>query len=199
MPGPRQSQASLPALAPTQPQSRRVKRPIRRPRSPITCPKAPAYHESRGTWGRPDCLLRWYTGYWTEVDMAEKQTGLRGPDKSQDHLQDARHGTHDPMGNVVAPDTNHQTPHERAQPGADVRGGPVTAGSHARGDEELPEGLKRERKGPLNKSNGRGGKLHMYPRITLAIRQSRKADDSICPKHEGVEQALALIRSGVTP
>jgi hypothetical protein len=89
--------------------------------------------------------------------MAEKRTGLRGPDKSQDHLQDARHGTHDPVGNVVVPDTNQQTPHERAQPGADVRGEPVPAGDQAVEEDSLPEGLKRERNGPLNKIDGRGG------------------------------------------
>ena len=89
--------------------------------------------------------------------MADKRAGLRGPDKTQDHLQDARQGAHDPVGNVVTPDTNQQTPHERAQPGADVRGEPVPAGKHAAEDDSLPEGLKRERKGPLNKSDGRGG------------------------------------------
>ena len=140
-----------------------MKRPSGRPRS-LQLVRKRGHTTSLAEHGvAPTVCLDGYTGYWAEVDMAEKQTGLRGPDKSQDHLQDARHGTHDPMGNVVAPDTNHQTPHERAQPGADVRGGPVTAGSHARGDEELPEGLKRERKGPLNKSNGRGGKASHVP------------------------------------
>jgi hypothetical protein len=89
--------------------------------------------------------------------MAEKPAGLRGPDKSQDHLRDARHGAHDPVGNLNELATNQQTPHERAQPGADVRGAPVPAGKAAAKDESLPEGLKRERKGPLNKSDGRGG------------------------------------------
>ena len=89
--------------------------------------------------------------------MADKRAGLRGPDKTQDDLQDARQGAHDPVGNVVASDTNQQTSHERAQPGADARGGPVPAGKHAAGKDSLPEGLKRERKGPLNKSDGRGG------------------------------------------
>ena len=55
------------------------------------------------------------------------------------------------------PDTNQQTPHERAQPGADVRGEPVPVGKRAAEADSLPEGLKRERKGPLNKSDGRGG------------------------------------------
>ena len=89
--------------------------------------------------------------------MAEKAAGLRGPDKSQDDLRDGRHGAHDPAGNVNELDTNQQTPHERAQPGADVRGTPIPAGKTAAREEALPEGLKRERKGPLNKSDGRGG------------------------------------------
>ena len=95
--------------------------------------------------------------------MAEKGAGLRGPDKSQDNLRDGRHGAHDPVGNVNELDTNQQTPHERAQPGADVRGTPVPAGNAASQEEALPEGLKRKRKGPLNKSDGRGGTASHVP------------------------------------
>jgi hypothetical protein len=61
--------------------------------------------------------------------------GLRGVDKQQDSLQDNRVGPYDPV------------------PGADVRGEPIpanTGSAHA-----LPEGLKRGRKGPLNKTTGR--------------------------------------------
>ena len=85
-----------------------------------------------------------------------KKAGLRGPDKTQDRLQDRRQGAFDPVTNQVARDTNKQTPHERAQPGADVRGPPVAADPTPSGDNALPEGLKRARKGPLNKSAGRG-------------------------------------------
>lgn len=42
--------------------------------------------------------------------MADKRTGLRGADKSQDHLQDARRGAYDLVGNKNIPDTNQQTP-----------------------------------------------------------------------------------------
>ena len=88
--------------------------------------------------------------------MGQERKGLRGPDKSQDHLQDARHGAYDPVANTKAPDTNKQTLHERAQPCADVRGEPAAAGKRAVEHDALPEGLKRERKGPLNKTDGRG-------------------------------------------
>ena len=79
--------------------------------------------------------------------------GLRGVDKKQDNLQDDRQGAYDPVANVDAADFSQQTARERAQPGADVRGNPVpttTGYAHS-----LPEGLKRRRKGPLNKTTGR--------------------------------------------
>jgi hypothetical protein len=92
--------------------------------------------------------------------MAERRTGLSGSDRSQDHLQDARHGSHDPIGNL---EINQQTAHERAQPGADVRGAPIPGNKMVPRDNALPEGLRRERKGPLNKSYGRGGEASHVP------------------------------------
>jgi hypothetical protein len=64
--------------------------------------------------------------------MAKEQRSLRGPDKKQDHLQDNRHGTYDPIANVVLPDSTQQNQHERVQSGADVRGTPVP------GEKKLP-------------------------------------------------------------
>jgi hypothetical protein len=93
--------------------------------------------------------------------MADKRAGLRGPDKSQGHLRDARQGAYDPVGNTRIPDTNLQTAHESAQPGADVRGEPAPA--HSPTADDVPEGLKRERKGPLNKSDGRGEQSSHLP------------------------------------
>lgn len=46
----------------------------------------------------------------TGNNMAEKRTGLRGPDKSQDHLPDARHGAHD---GVAAGGKRQVTAHRR--------------------------------------------------------------------------------------
>ena len=79
--------------------------------------------------------------------MAKKPTsnknagGLHSKkDARQDDLRDERQGAYDPVGNQKVADTNHQTEHERAQTGADVRGEPAPTGSF-----ELPEGLKRPR------------------------------------------------------
>jgi hypothetical protein len=79
--------------------------------------------------------------------------GLRGVDKKQDSLQDNRQGAYDPVANVDVADASQQTARERAQPGADVRGKPVPANTGSA--RSLPEGLKRRRKGPLNKTTGR--------------------------------------------
>jgi hypothetical protein len=82
----------------------------------------------------------------------ENASGLhRESGPQQGDLRDERHGTYDPVGNQKLPDTNQQTKHERAQPGADVRGEPVPTK-----DVELPEGLKRQRMGPYDRDKGRG-------------------------------------------
>jgi hypothetical protein len=79
--------------------------------------------------------------------------GLRGQDKKQGDLQDRRQGAYDPVANVHGADSGKQIARERAQPGADGRGkpGPTTSVY----PHSLPEGLKRRRKGPLNKTTGR--------------------------------------------
>jgi hypothetical protein len=77
--------------------------------------------------------------------------GLHRDGPQQGDLRDERQGTYYPVGNQKLPDTNQQTEHERAQPGADVRGEPVPTK-----DVELPEGLKRQRMGPYDRDKGRG-------------------------------------------
>jgi hypothetical protein len=72
--------------------------------------------------------------------------GLSGPDKQQGDLRDQHRGT-----NVEAELTEHRTERTNAQRGADVRG-PITS----KIVHQIPEGLKRERKGPLDKHQGRG-------------------------------------------
>jgi hypothetical protein len=69
----------------------------------------------------------------------------------QGDLRDEHQGTYDPVGDQKLPDTNRQTEHERAQPGADVRGDPVPTKNL-----DLPEGLKRQRMGPYSRDHGRG-------------------------------------------
>jgi hypothetical protein len=82
--------------------------------------------------------------------------GLRGPDKQQDERRVQRgndsHG--DPaLPAPVSPDNvpgrQQATPREQAQPGADVRAQTDSD------DEGMPEGLRRERKHPLNPTTGR--------------------------------------------
>jgi hypothetical protein len=66
-------------------------------------------------------------------------------------LRDKRQGAYDPVGNQKVLDRSQQSEHERAQPGADVRGEPVPNKNL-----ELPEGLKRQRMGPYDRDKGRG-------------------------------------------
>jgi hypothetical protein len=75
--------------------------------------------------------------------------GLRGEDKSQGELRDVdvtRGKAPDGGGNA-----GDRSPHQDAQHGADVRGQPSMG--QKRG--ALPEGLRRERKGPYDKNVGR--------------------------------------------
>ncbi len=71
-------------------------------------------------------------------------------------LRDERGGAYDPvneLGEPVPVDKvrDKETPHQREQPGADVRGEPELPTP----DAPLPEGLRRQRKGPYNKDQGR--------------------------------------------
>ena len=78
--------------------------------------------------------------------------GLRGGDQQQDALRDKQGGTYGvtPSGKDGAAEiVERRTEHQEAQHGADVR--PETILTQT----DLPAGLTRERKGPLNKSSGR--------------------------------------------
>jgi hypothetical protein len=72
-----------------------------------------------------------------------------------DDLRDKRSGAYDPANEVGKPQPDQvreeRTPHQNAQPGADVRGEPLAPESNR----PPPEGLRRARKGPLNKRSGR--------------------------------------------
>ena len=74
--------------------------------------------------------------------------GLRGPDKSQGELRDVDATRGEPPNGASA---GHRSPHRDAQHGAEVRGQP----SMVQKQEALPEGLRRERKGPYDKNVGR--------------------------------------------
>jgi len=75
--------------------------------------------------------------------------GLRGDDQRQGDLRDTRGGTYGVTPSSRPRVEEVRTAHQDAQHGADVRPEPVVTGSG------LPEGLARERKGPLNPSSGR--------------------------------------------
>jgi hypothetical protein len=70
---------------------------------------------------------------------------------------DIRHGTYDPISPAGKQQPNQvkdeQTRHQLAQTGADVRADPLPGR-----DNPVPEGLLRERKGPLNPKRGRAAR-----------------------------------------
>jgi hypothetical protein len=81
-----------------------------------------------------------------------KVDGLRGWDQQQGDLRDTQGGTYGMTPRHVAPTNHvqaHQSAHEGAQPGADVKPDALLV------EDGLPAGLKQERKGPLNPSSGR--------------------------------------------
>lgn len=71
--------------------------------------------------------------------------GLRGNDKAGADLRDQSSGTNQ--------EAHIEEGRSSDQPGADVRGDIAVH----RTVRDLPEGLKRERKGPLSPTKGRGG------------------------------------------
>jgi hypothetical protein len=79
--------------------------------------------------------------------------GLHGEDKRQGDLRDPQGGTYGATprdGGDRHVVRENRTAGEDAQPGAVVRPEPVILE-----DEDLPAGLRQERKGPLNPSSGR--------------------------------------------
>jgi hypothetical protein len=68
-------------------------------------------------------------------------------------FRDNQHGINDPVSGVDVKRSfdDNQTPHERAQTAADVRGNAVAS----RSEPFLPERLRRSPTAPLNKRTGR--------------------------------------------
>ena len=88
--------------------------------------------------------------------MSEKKNhparGLHGEDQRQGDLRDIQGGTFDANPgdhSATGKPLEQRTPHQDAQSGADVRPDSVHS------PDTLPDGLRRERKGPLNKTSGR--------------------------------------------
>ena len=87
--------------------------------------------------------------------------GLRGEDKRQGELRDQTSNMREPERGEQA--ETQRSPHQDLQQGADVRGNPpMVQGSDAM--DALPEGLKRERKGPYDKNLGRGEDATQVPK-----------------------------------
>lgn len=75
---------------------------------------------------------------------------------TKEELPDARGGTYDHVNSFGRPQPPQvrvdATDHERAQRGADIRSEPLPGPVQ---NPPLPEGLRKPRKGPLNKRTGR--------------------------------------------
>jgi hypothetical protein len=73
---------------------------------------------------------------------------------------DKRGGAYDPVTPMGKPQPRQvkdkNTPSQKAQWGADVR--PEALPGSDQGNYPLPDGLRKERKGPLNRDTGRGPK-----------------------------------------
>ena len=87
----------------------------------------------------------------TKIDAGGHGPG--GESERASDLRDTRQGNYDPASGLPKENTSQTTPHERAQPSGAVQGEPVPDLSE---DAELPEGLKREPKGPYSRVKGRG-------------------------------------------
>jgi hypothetical protein len=87
--------------------------------------------------------------------------GLGGKDKQQGDLRDQSSNMREPVRGEPA--ETQRSPHQDAQHGADVRGNPpMVQGTSP--EESLPEGLRRERKGPYDKNVGRNEKATQVPK-----------------------------------
>src|SRR4051812_26362510 len=87
--------------------------------------------------------------------------GLRGHDMRQGDLRDQSSNMREPQRGD--PSETQRSPHQAAQHGADVRGTPPTA-QGSEGEDSLPEGLQRERKGPYDKNLGRNEDAVQVPK-----------------------------------
>lgn len=92
---------------------------------------------------------------------ASQRSGLRGSDMRQGDLVDQSSNQREPVKGQ--PKEVQQSPHQAAQHGADVRGEPpMVQGTSV--DESLPEGLRRERKGPYSATAGRNEEATQVPK-----------------------------------
>ena len=85
-------------------------------------------------------------------DPNAKAAAVQDPDE----LRDEQHGTFDPVNEAGKPVRDDKigertTPHQRAQPGADVRGEPIVGPA---AEDPIPEGLRRERQGAYGPKTG---------------------------------------------
>jgi hypothetical protein len=81
-----------------------------------------------------------------------RAAGVQDPNEARDEQR----GTYDPVNEAGKPVRDdkvreHTTPHQRAQFGADVRGDPNVDPAT---DDLMPDGLRRERRGPVGPKTG---------------------------------------------
>ena len=87
----------------------------------------------------------------TRIDAGDRGPGIKTGRASD--LTDIRQGTYDKASSNPKANTSRTTAHERAQWGGAVQGEPIPDRSE---EAALPEGLKREPKGPYSRTKGRG-------------------------------------------
>ena len=90
-----------------------------------------------------------------------RKGGLRGQDMHHDDMRDQSSNLRGPVRGVPA--ETQRWPHQDTQHGADVRENPPMAQGTST-EESLPEGLRRERKGPYDKTVGRAEAASQVPR-----------------------------------
>jgi hypothetical protein len=89
------------------------------------------------------------------------ESRLRGDDMRQGDLRDQSSNMREPERG--GPAETQRSPHQARQHGADVRGNPpMVQGSD--NQDSLPEGLRRERKGPYDKNLGRNEDATQVPK-----------------------------------
>jgi hypothetical protein len=87
--------------------------------------------------------------------------GLRGKDMQQGDHRDRSSNMREPLQGEPA--ETQSSPHQAEQHGADVRGNPPMMQGTNRID-SLPEGLRRERKGPYDENLGRAEEATQVPK-----------------------------------
>jgi hypothetical protein len=85
-----------------------------------------------------------------------------------------------------------RTEHQRAQWGADVRQGEPDPDTVHTEESDLPEGLSRERMGPLDKNTGHEGGRHSEYMVKNDVKAQPQTDCKREQRHTGKDSGDAL-------